>query len=78
MKNQLQATASLYLLLDTDLTEDECDIKFNPESFAAGDLFYVGSDKVVHKMSVMSVLDFEKEMFIDNKKTTETELSGQI
>lgn len=68
MKNQLQTVASLYLTLDTDLDEEECDLKFNLEGFAAGNLFYVDSNERVHKFNIMNVLEFKKELFINNKK----------
>jgi hypothetical protein len=69
MKNHLQMTATFYLALDTDMNEAECDQTFSPEGFTAGTLFYVASNGVVHKISVMEMIDSQKEVFIDNKKS---------
>jgi hypothetical protein len=67
MKNQFQGIASLYLLHETDMNEEEHNSIFNPETIISGKLQLTDCTGNVHTMTVMDVLEFVKDLFINNK-----------
>lgn len=75
MKNQFQGIASLYLLHETDLNEEEFNRKLDPSNIITGKLHLTDSKGNVHIFDVMDVLEFEKTLFEGNKIATECQLS---
>jgi hypothetical protein len=77
MKNQYQGIASLYLLHETDLDEEEFNRKLDPSNIIAGKLHLTDCNGKVHIFDVMEVLELVKSIFENNKIATECQLSDQ-
>jgi hypothetical protein len=67
--NQYQGIASLYLLQETGLSEEEHDDIINHETIVAGQLQLTDCKGDVHTFTVMDVLELVKDIFIDSKKS---------
>jgi hypothetical protein len=66
--NQFQGIASLYLLHETELDEEEFSRKLDPSNIIAGKLHLTDSKGNVHIFDVMEVLELVKSLF-ENKKS---------
>jgi hypothetical protein len=67
MKNQFQGIASMYLLHNTELDEEEHDLTFNPETIVSGKLQLTDCKGILHTFDVMEVLEFAKTFFQTKK-----------
>jgi hypothetical protein len=74
MKNQYQGIASLYLLHETDMDEDEHSNMINPETIVAGQLQLTDCNGRIHTLQVMEMLELVKTLF-ETKIATECQFS---
>jgi hypothetical protein len=78
MSNIAHVTASFYLRIETDLTEEEYNNKFNKETIAASKVELTLPDGSVHMVSLADILSYDTEEFEENEKPLSNKPSDRI